>query len=152
MVQGHPKWQYRLHGVVRHLGSSPVAGHYIANVYRLRLKTSDQHWYKTTGSVSQMSQDISVICFAVVFVTANLSSGLMLGAGGDTMTPKWTRPSIFIRSRSYPFNTSSFQFQPRAGDWGEWKKRWLYLHLRAPAPVGSMDCFTEFVVQQQNHL
>merc|ERR1719474_2066961 len=33
-VQGHPKWQYRLHGVVRHLGSSPVAGHYIANVYR----------------------------------------------------------------------------------------------------------------------
>merc|ERR1719370_2300 len=33
-VQGHPEWQYRLHGVVRHLGSSPVAGHYIANVYR----------------------------------------------------------------------------------------------------------------------
>jgi len=51
-VQGHPKWQYRLHGVVQHLGSSPAAGHYIANVYRFDA-----------------------------------------GAGGDTMTPKWTRPT-----------------------------------------------------------
>ena len=67
----------------------------------------------------------------------------MLGAGGDTMTPKWTRPSMWIRSRSYPFNTSSFQFQPRAGDWGEWEKRGLHLHLRAPAPVGYMDYLAE---------
>ena len=90
----------------------------------------------------------SLICFAVVRVTANLSPGLMLGAGGDTMTPKWTRLSMWTRSRSCPFITSSFQFQLGAGDWGEWQKRWLHLHLRAPAPVGSMDYLTEFVIHQ----
>ena len=70
----------------------------------------------------------------------------MLGAGGDTMTPKWTRPSMW--TRSHPFIISSFQFQPRAGDLGEWEKRGLHFHLCAPAPVGSMDHLTEFAVQQ----
>ena len=157
-MQGHPKWQYRLHGVVRHLGSSPVAGHYIASVHRLR--QDSRHLWHASSNFAIVSMMIwclyvewkwdktSRICFALVLVTANLSSGLMLGAGGDTMTPKWTRPSMWTRSRSYPFITSSFQFQLGAGDWGEWQKRWLHLHLRAPAPVGSMDYLTEFVVQQ----
>ena len=43
VVAGPPKYHYRLHSVVRHLGSSPLAGHYIADVFRSRLELTWVH-------------------------------------------------------------------------------------------------------------
>ena len=51
MVAGPSKYHYRLHSVVRHLGSSPLAGHYIADVFRFRLVKSRQSRSFSWGGV-----------------------------------------------------------------------------------------------------
>ena len=76
MVAGPPKWQYRLHSVVKHLGSSPSAGHYIADVFRFHLAEVDY------GTTLQELLKYSL-------------TGLMLGAGGDMTIPKSTRPGEY---------------------------------------------------------
>jgi len=53
-VAGPPKWQYRLHSVVKHLGSSPTAGHYIADVFRF---DAGGWWRYDDSQVNQISEE-----------------------------------------------------------------------------------------------
>jgi len=54
VVAGPPKWQYRLHSVVKHLGSSPSAGHYIADVFRF---DAGGWWRYDDSQVDQTSEE-----------------------------------------------------------------------------------------------
>jgi len=54
VVAGPPKYHYRLHSVVRHLGSSPLAGHYIADVFRF---DTCGWWRYDDSQVTQTSEE-----------------------------------------------------------------------------------------------
>jgi len=54
VVIGPPKYCYRLHSVVRHLGSSPLAGHYIADVFRF---DTGGWWRYDDSQVTQTSEE-----------------------------------------------------------------------------------------------
>lgn len=53
VAPGPPKWQYRLHSVVRHVGNSPQAGHYIADVFRF---DAGGWWRYDDSQVNQTSE------------------------------------------------------------------------------------------------
>ena len=89
MVAGPPKYHYRLHSVVRHLGSSPLAGHYIADVFRFCLVRSARSFSfsSVTRSLSQHLEEL--------LLNAHILTGLTRGVGGDMTILKSPKPGEF---------------------------------------------------------